>query len=71
MIFLLHIWCQQVDNEKLRSDLDNLRDHMTRSDESHHKKYRKLLRDMQNDIERYVPKDKYVSSEIILSVVMF
>ena len=44
---------------------------MTKSDESHHKKYRKLLRDMQNDIERYVPKDKYVCSEIILSVVMF
>ncbi|XP_067943819.1 centrosomal protein of 63 kDa-like [Watersipora subatra] len=42
----------QADNERLRSDIDRLRDEMKRTNETHHRKYCKLLKDMQEDIER-------------------
>ena len=46
----------QNDNDRLKHDLDKMRDEMRLSEDSHHRKYRKLLKDMQEDIERYVGK---------------
>jgi len=42
----------QADNDRLHADVAKLRSEMKTKEESYHHRYRKLLQDMQLDIER-------------------